>query len=997
VKALRRITSPTTLRARIFWSLVPIFLVLFALLALAGVQIQRSLAVEQFQKRGIDIANGLAYSSELGVLAEDAELVETSIRSVVGDGDVAFAFVYDARGRPLGQGGLSEQAPRLSEARRRSMREQEQTFAAGTSAKGRFLEFFAPIRSTVEPTPDALLLGLGDTPGAPEQAEKAVGFVRVGLSTAAISQRTATMLRLSAGVAAVFLVLAVWAIYFVSQRITRPIKLLTERSREIAQGNLDQTIPVDSRDEIGQLATRFNEMAQSLASNVTAKERLLGELQDLNRTLEGRIRARTAELEELYRLSAAMQEPLSLREALSRVLEGARQLVGIDRLCILAFAGDAERLLPLSAAGVPEEDFAAIRETEVPREEDGALARVLRDGVALLFEPGRPEPVEVRIEELGAQGAEGALPEGLFLLLPMLSRGSAIGVLACDNTASGRPFQESTLTVLQAFAAHAASAIENAQLFEEIADKSREVEAANRHKSEFLANMSHELRTPLNAVIGFSEVLLERMFGELNDKQAEYLADILASGRHLLSLINDILDLSKIEAGQMELAPSTFSLADALGNAVTLVKERAQRRGVRLQVDLSSCPESFVADERKLKQVLLNLLSNAVKFTEEGGTIRLRAVAAGDSVEFAVSDTGIGIAPSDQARIFEAFRQAEGDYARKAEGTGLGLTLSRRIVELHGGRIWVESELGKGSTFTFSLPTRDRSSEATAAAEPPAVAASVASQASTPDAAGAPMHGDGGYVLVVEDDPAAANLLSIHLRDAGLNVQVAANGKLGLEQATREPPRAIVLDLMLPEIDGWELLSRLKENPATAEIPVVIVSIDDQRGRGLALGAADYLVKPIDPAQMVASVQAVYRVPEAGAGARVLAIDDDPRALELVRVTLEPRGFEVLTALSGEEGVALAVQERPDLIVLDLLMPGLDGFEVSKLLKDEPATAEIPIVILSVRSLSAIEKRRLSGRIAHAGRKMDFRRDEFIALVRGAIQRTDRQDRGSST
>jgi signal transduction histidine kinase len=234
----------------------------------------------------------------------------------------------------------------------------------------------------------------------------------------------------------------------------------------------------------------------------------------------------------------------------------------------------------------------------------------------------------------------------------------------------------------------------------------RQLETANQHKSEFLANMSHELRTPLNAVIGFSEVLLERLFGDLNAKQDEYLKDILTSGRHLLSLINDVLDLSKVEAGRMELELSTFDVASALANAMTLVRERAQRHGVTLGLDVVPEVGALVADERKFKQIVLNLLSNAVKFTPDGGRIDVNARREEDNVMIAVHDTGIGIAPEDQAAVFEEFRQVGRDYTSKQEGTGLGLTLTKKFVELHGGRIWVESEPGKGSTFTFTIPVK---------------------------------------------------------------------------------------------------------------------------------------------------------------------------------------------------------------------------------------------------------------------------------------------------
>jgi signal transduction histidine kinase len=260
--------------------------------------------------------------------------------------------------------------------------------------------------------------------------------------------------------------------------------------------------------------------------------------------------------------------------------------------------------------------------------------------------------------------------------------------------------------LLKTLAAQSAIAIQNARLFRELEDKSQELEAASRHKSEFLANMSHELRTPLNAIIGFSEVLGERMFGELNEKQAEYIQDILSSGRHLLSLINDILDLSKVEAGRMELELSRFDLPAAIGSAVILVRERATRHGLALEALVDDRLGLVVGDERKIRQVLLNLLSNALKFTPEGGRIAVRAAPADGAVEVSVSDTGIGIAPEDQEAIFQEFRQVGTDYARKREGTGLGLALARRFVDLHGGRIWVKSRPGEGSTFTFTLPVR---------------------------------------------------------------------------------------------------------------------------------------------------------------------------------------------------------------------------------------------------------------------------------------------------
>ena len=268
------------------------------------------------------------------------------------------------------------------------------------------------------------------------------------------------------------------------------------------------------------------------------------------------------------------------------------------------------------------------------------------------------------------------------------------------------PFSEKEIALLKTFADQAVIAIQNARLFREIQDKSRQLEVANKHKSEFLANMSHELRTPLNAIIGFSEVLLEKLFGEINAKQEDYLGDIYSSGKHLLGLINDILDLSKVEAGRMDLELSEFDLPAAMSNALTLVRERAQRHNVKLHLGIDPTLTEVVADERKLKQILVNLLTNAVKFTPDGGRIDVSARREPDAFAISVRDTGIGIAAEDQEAVFEEFRQVGRDYTNKQEGTGLGLTLTRRFVELHGGRIWVDSEPGKGSTFTFTIPVK---------------------------------------------------------------------------------------------------------------------------------------------------------------------------------------------------------------------------------------------------------------------------------------------------
>jgi signal transduction histidine kinase/CheY-like chemotaxis protein len=414
-----------------------------------------------------------------------------------------------------------------------------------------------------------------------------------------------------------------------------------------------------------------------------------------------------------------------------------------------------------------------------------------------------------------------------MLGVPMLAGDKVIGVITLWRE-QVQAFGERTLELITTFAAQGAIAIQNAQLF-------RELEVAGRHKSEFLASMSHELRTPLNAVIGFSDVLLERMFGELNERQEEYVRDIRDSGRHLLELINEILDLSKVEAGRMELEPGPLSLPDLLEHGLAMVRERAARHGIAISLEVAPEVGVIWADELKLKQVVLNLLTNAVKFTPDGGSVEVGARMAGEEAEVVVRDTGIGIDPADHERIFEAFQR--GGREARHEGTGLGLTLSKRIVELHGGRIWMSSRPGEGSTFGFAVPVRQDAKAAGEDVEAPAG------------------ERDLETVLVVEDDPHSAELLSVYLEGAGYRIAHARDGAEGLELARRLRPRAIVLDILLPRLDGWDLLSRLKADPATADSPVVVVSMLDERGKGLALGAVEYLVKPVGREELLEALE----------------------------------------------------------------------------------------------------------------------------------------------
>jgi signal transduction histidine kinase len=419
----------------------------------------------------------------------------------------------------------------------------------------------------------------------------------------------------------------------------------------------------------------------------------------LERELEGRTRELQEALEQQTATSEILRvisnSPTDIQPVLDAVAASAAKLCEASDAVIQLRQGDELRTVAHHGS-IPYMPIGASRPISHGRVTGRALLEGRQIHVEDLLESSEEYPEGAAVaKEIGTRTT---------LVTPLLREGNGIGTIFIRRT-EVRPFSDKQLTLVRIFADQAAIAIENVRLFNEMQDKSRQLEVANRHKSEFLANMSHELRTPLNAIIGFSDVLIERMFGELNDKQLEYLKDIHSSGHHLLNLINDILDLSKIEAGRMELDVSRFDLSLALQSAMTLVRERATRNGVRLALDANGIGE-WVADERKVKQVLLNLLSNAVKFTPEGGRVSLNARRENSAIEISVIDTGVGIAEEDRAKVFEEFRQAGGSYLRKSEGTGLGLALARRFVELHGGEIRLHSKAGEGSTFTFTLPER---------------------------------------------------------------------------------------------------------------------------------------------------------------------------------------------------------------------------------------------------------------------------------------------------
>jgi len=527
--------------------------------------------------------------------------------------------------------------------------------------------------------------------------------------------------------------------------------------------------------------------------------------------------------------------------------------------------------------------------------------------------------------------------------------------------------------------------------------KNVELEDASRMKSEFLANMSHELRTPRVAIIGFSEVLRDGLLGELTLQQRGYIGDIFNSGQHLLSLINDILDLSKVEAGKMTLELESIPLAALLQNSLSIVKEKAAARHIRLDLVAASDMGSVTADPRKIKQILYNLLSNAVKFTSEGGqvTVRIARVTRADVgqlsgswkgwslpladngfeqfLKISIVDSGIGITAEGLERLFKPFSQIDAGLSRKFEGTGLGLAVVKVLAELHGGAVAAESAVGEGSCFTVWLPLRETETEVVAAAKTSLVPAVEAVAAA-------------GVALVVEDDFKAAELIRVQLEAQGFKVLHAASAEAALVLAIQQPLSLITLDILLPNMDGWEFLGRLKKAPELRGIPVVILSIVADANKGFALGASAVMQKPISRLELYEALVGLSLFPQPkGKKLTVLVVDDDPNAVELIALRVTGMAGNVLRAYGGLEAIEIARRELPDVIVLDLMMPEVNGFDVVAALNERPDTASIPVLVVTARHVTGEDRAKLSRYVASIMEKAGFDPDLFAAEVRRAM------------
>lgn len=540
---------------------------------------------------------------------------------------------------------------------------------------------------------------------------------------------------------------------------------------------------------------------------------------------------------------------------------------------------------------------------------------------------------------------------------------------------------------------------------EQVQRRNVELETASRMKSEFFSTMSHELRTPLNAIIGFSEVLKDGLIGDLTDEQRGYIGDILESGQHQLSLINDILDLSKMEAGKMTLYLESVDLSLLLSNSLSMVKGKAAAQHIHLNLDIADGLGDIQADMRKVKQIVYNLLSNAVKFTPKGGDVTLRARrvpraqvgqltgqwAAGlrfpwndnkitDFIEISVTDSGIGIANEDFERLFTPFSQIDSSLARKFEGTGLGLTIVKNLVELHSGTVTVESAEGQGACFTVWLPLWPTEKVVTTLTDERA-------NPVLPSSSMALRHSGERFALVVEDDDRAAELIRIQLDMLGIKTLHAVNAEAAFNLAMQQPLALITLDICLPNTIGWEFLTRIKQIPALAHIPVVIISIVANYSMGLSLGASAMLQKPISRADLHDALTDIGLHPSSQPRQplTILVVDDDPKAVEVIAIHLRDTGYAIVRAYGGREAIKAAHRLLPDLIVLDLMMPEVNGFDVVLALKNNIDTARIPILVVTSKEITAEDRAALDHQVKKIMKKTILSQGHFLSEVRSAM------------
>ncbi|HET6628288.1 MAG TPA: response regulator [Woeseiaceae bacterium] len=937
--------------------------------------------IGELRNRAESLTRNLARSSKWGLLSEDEVILDETVSDILREDGVLYVAISNARGDILaarareGEAGRSLElgilhAESLAATNGPPSIHYEVIDGVGTYHTYMPVELTPTFRSQTDEDISSALRLLGD---ARESAPAAgAGSNRYGNVQLLVSSKKLfgdiehtfmTGIALTLGILLVALLIS----YLFCSHVLGPVKAMAAAARRISRGDLSQKIEVQSRDEIGVLAETFNQMSSSLSRMTRAQAQ------------------RLEALSVLHDVGLNINSTLDVEKVVQLTLDLVVRRLGYQSALLFLTDWDRGVLTHGRIVGTTDDIKVRFRELEIPLDDDsGFCARVALSGKSILVNDegaiARANPETLQL--LGPHP---------FLAVPLLLKDRALGVMAVESR-PGVTLGPSDTSLMETLANQMAIAIANALSFEKIEqlnislegkvrERTEELEQqhvrleqvnkelikATRHKSEFLANMSHELRTPLNAVIGYSELLQEEMEEQNHEEYVPDLHKINSAGKHLLALINDVLDLSKIEAGKMEVFMEDAEIGQILDEVRTTIKPFIESFGNTFRV--SPAAGRIRTDVTKLRQVLFNLLSNAAKFTE-GGVVSLETAHVrkdGDDFwQFRISDTGIGIAPDKMGRLFEEFSQLDAEVARKHGGTGLGLAISRRFCQMLGGDITVTSRIGEGSTFTVTLPAQK--DERVPARKP--------QKGSTRSA-------EPCDVLVIDDDPAVRDLVSRYLVKEGFRVQAAETGEEGLEIARRTHPEAITLDLLMPGIDGWSVLTQLKADPGLANIPVVIVTILDNNETGYTTGAADYLTKPVDQQRLVEIIRrhCGKQGPEP-----VLVIEDDADSRSLICKMLRKEGFDVVDVEDAEAALARLAWQVPALILLDLILPGMDGFQFIEALHDKPAWRNIPIVVVTARDLSPEEHRSLDRSVRKIVKKGRYTRSELLAIVRATMR-----------
>src|ERR1700686_4019338 len=783
-------------------------------------------------------------------------------------------------------------------------------------------------------------------------------------SSEAISQAIDSARRQSKVVAAATLftlLIAAWFIYSMITGVTEPLNAAVDLAQRIAAGEFAVAADHLPKRDLGNLLASLRMMSEKLRRSQL-------EIEEDQRRLEQRVAERTSEVEartrELMRsvtelqvlneVGQAVSSSLDLETVLATVIARSVRLADADSGTLYQFDEADGVFDPRANFGVSDEMIEKLRGSRIG----------LGDGPVGMCALNRA-PVQVTDVELSQRVSTLWVHDGIraVVAVPLLRDEHVTGALVIRRKVSGE-FAPSIVKLLQTLASQSVLAIENARLFKESQAKSEQLAEASKLKSQFLANMSHELRTPLNAIIGLTEMLHEHARDLKRAEELEPLERVLRAAHHLLELINDILDLSKIEAGRMDMHVETFAIAPLVDDVISTISPVAAKNGNEIIVH---CPQDIEmhADQTRIRQALLNLVSNANKFTEHGSvTVDVaRVISKGsEEITMAVRDTGIGMAGEQMGRLFQEFVQADPSTTRKYGGTGLGLAISRRFCQMMGGEITVESHLGKAWTFTIRLPARIK------AVQPAPRMRRVRPERLSMKPV------KGSLILVIDDDQTVCEVMARYLEREGFVVRTATGGREGWDLAHEPHPAAITLDINMPDLDGWTVLAALKGDPQLADIPVVLVTIEDNRSRGYSLGATEYMTKPIDRERLISLLQNI----SSPIARKVLLVDDDEIMRESVRRVLEQEKWEVAGASNGRFALAHLAESCPDVIVLDLLMPEMAGLECLVEMRQRPEWRDIPVLVLTAKDLSVEDQKRLNGYVERVMRKSASELDELL-------------------